>query len=138
MSDEILAANQAFYEAFAAEDSERMDALWARRAPVTCVHPGWPALVGRVRVMASFRAILENGAPPVRAQNPSVQELGEVAYVVCDERIGRGRLVATNVFVREDDEWRLVHHHAGQVADGERVVDEPEPDDSMPSPSDLN
>lgn len=138
MNDEILAANQAFYEAFAAEDEARMDALWARRAPVTCVHPGWPALIGRVRVMASFRAILMNGAPPVRAQNPSVQELGEVAYVICDERIGGGRLVATNVFVREDGEWRMAHHHAGQVADARRSTEPEEPEEPEPSPSDLN
>ena len=45
--EEALAANAAFYAAFAASDAGRMDAVWARRAPVACVHPGWEVLTGR-------------------------------------------------------------------------------------------
>ncbi|MCA9678197.1 MAG: nuclear transport factor 2 family protein [Kofleriaceae bacterium] len=116
MEREILAANQAFYDAFVHEDADAMDALWARRAPVACVHPGWSALLGRDQVMASWRAIMAGGAPPIRASRPRVHQVGDVAYVVCDERIDDGRLVATNVFVREDNAWRLIHHHASEVS----------------------
>jgi hypothetical protein len=141
MEADILAANEAFYDAFVREDSAAMDALWARRAPVACIHPGWTALVGRAKVMASWRAIMSNGAPPIRCAAPRVQLLGDVAYVICDELVGGGRLIATNVFVLEDDAWRLVHHQAGQVAavaTTDEDDDEDEIEEGPRGPSSLN
>jgi hypothetical protein len=41
--------------------------------------------------------------------------LGESAYVVCGEAVDGAELVATNLFVREDGAWKLVHHQAGPV-----------------------
>jgi ketosteroid isomerase-like protein len=112
---DVLAANQSFYEAFARGDLAAIDDLWARRAPVACVHPGWDALHGRDEVMASFRSILDSGAPSVECTRPSAYVLGESAYVVCGETVSGSELVATNLFVREDDAWRLVFHQAGPV-----------------------
>jgi hypothetical protein len=54
-SDAVLAANLEFYRAFTTRDAEAMDALWARRAPVACVHPGWPPLTDRDAVVESWR-----------------------------------------------------------------------------------
>ncbi|HJN60958.1 MAG TPA: nuclear transport factor 2 family protein [Alphaproteobacteria bacterium] len=41
MSDEqaVLDANQAFYTAFAGGDMAAMERIWAREAPVCCIHP---------------------------------------------------------------------------------------------------
>jgi ketosteroid isomerase-like protein len=123
----VLAANQAFYDAFAARDVETMEALWARRAPVTCVHPGWQALRGRDAVLASWRGILQGPNPPaITCADATAHLLGEAAFVICTERLPGVELVATNVFVREDGAWRLVQHHASGVA---RPVAEAEADD---------
>lgn len=112
----VLAANDAFYAAFAAGDLEAMEAIWARHAPVACVHPGWQALRGRQEVMESWRLILDGaGAPGITPLRPSIHLLGDTAFVICVERLGGGALVATNVFIREDGAWRLVHHQAGPV-----------------------
>jgi limonene-1,2-epoxide hydrolase len=109
----VLDANAAFYAAFAAADAEAMDALWARSTEPTCVHPGWDALRGRERVMASWRAIFQSGAPPIACAGPTVHALGtDAALVLCTEVIAGGTLVAANVFVREPDGFRLVHHQA--------------------------
>jgi ketosteroid isomerase-like protein len=113
---EVLAANQAFYDAFARGDFAVLDALWARRAPVACIHPGWAALHGRSEVMASWRSILEGSArTPVRCTRPTASVIGDSAYVVCGESIQGAELVATNFFVQEDGAWKLVHHQAGPV-----------------------
>lgn len=56
----VLAANLAFYQAFAQRDGAAMARLWAERAPVTCIHPGWPALEGRAAVLESWADILAN------------------------------------------------------------------------------
>ena len=111
----VLAANQAFYETFVRADAGTMDALWARRAPVACIHPGWGALEGREEVMQSWRAILDNGPPPIRCSSATAHVMGETAYVICRETIDDAELVATNVFVLEDGEWRIAHHQAGPV-----------------------
>ena len=129
--DEVLAANAAFYRAFAARDVEAMDALWARHTPVACVHPGWHALTGRDAVMASWRGILRGpGAPDIACGEATSHVFGESAFVVCAERLPGGELAATNVFVREEGAWRLVHHHAGPIADAD--------EDDRPTPSLLN
>jgi ketosteroid isomerase-like protein len=113
---EILDANTAFYAAFAARDLPALEALWARRASVACVHPGWKPLRGREEVMASWRGILSGEAPAVRCAAATAHQVGPTAFVVCLERIpGAQPLAATNVFVKEDGAWRLCHHHAGPV-----------------------
>ncbi len=113
---EVLVANHAFYDAFAQRDLPVIEGLWARRAPVACIQPGWDALHGRDEVIASWRSILGGGAgPPVRCTHANASVLGESAYVVCGESIEGAELIATNLFVREDGEWRLVHHQADPV-----------------------
>jgi ketosteroid isomerase-like protein len=115
--DEVLAANAAFYSAFAASDAKAMDTVWARRAPVACVHPGWEALVGRDRVMESWRRILRGGGTsPISCGSAVAHLLGEAAFVTCLERLPGATLIATNFFVREDGRFRMVHHHAGPAA----------------------
>ncbi len=109
---EILAANEAFYAAFRRGDADAMDAIWAQRAEVACVHPGATPLHGREAVMESWEQIL-GGPPPIQCVNPRVHQLGDAAFVICGERVPGGALVATNVFVSEDGAWRMVHHHAG-------------------------
>ena len=98
--------------------------LWAREHPVACVHPGWRALHGRDEVLASWRAILQGeGSPEVACGSPRVQLLGETAFVTCTEQLPGALLTATNVFIREQGAWKLVHHHAGPTArEGENVV----------------
>jgi ketosteroid isomerase-like protein len=124
---DVLAANAAFYDAFAERDLEAMDAIWSQRADIACVHPGWDGLSGRVAVMSSWRSILEGGgAPAIVCARERVHLFGDVAFVVCVETIPNGELIATNVFVREAGGWRMVHHHAGPIAAG--VDDESPPE----------
>jgi ketosteroid isomerase-like protein len=126
---EVVTANEAFYRAFRGEDLPAMERLWAQRAPVACVHPGWPPLIGREQVMASWRAIMSGGAPPIRCGAAHVLLLGLVAQVVCEERIGASRVIATNVFVREDDRWAMVHHHGSHLVAGARATTDDDDDD---------
>jgi ketosteroid isomerase-like protein len=110
----VLFANEAFYAAFAGRDIKAMDALWSRRPDVTCIHPGWPPLLGRDSVMQSWRAILSNPASPaIICENASAYVFADVAYVLCHENVEQTFLAATNVFLREKAGWKMLHHHAG-------------------------
>jgi ketosteroid isomerase-like protein len=125
----VLTANESFYEAFASRDLDRMNELWARERPVTCVHPGWSALVGRGPVMASWRAILASDNVRIEPSAAQAYVAGDAAYVLCYEG-AQGQppiLAATNVFVREEGGWKLCHHHAGHMAQP------PEPTPSDPA-----
>jgi ketosteroid isomerase-like protein len=115
----ILRANESFYRAFSTGDYPKMARLWAEQAPVSCLHPGLPALIGREPVMQSWRQILAQSAQmAMRCDHARVHRLGESAIVTCYEANGEepAHLAATNVFVREGDAWRMVHHHAGPLA----------------------
>jgi hypothetical protein len=115
-SDAVLAANLEFYRAFTTRDLVAMDAIWARQAPVACIHPGWIALADRDAVMESWQGILSNpNAPRIACYDERVLLYGDTALVVCEEELDGGTLVASNWFVREDGDWRIAHHQASQL-----------------------
>ncbi|MEM6532089.1 MAG: nuclear transport factor 2 family protein [Myxococcota bacterium] len=115
----LLAANEEFYRAFREADLPAMEALWAPTDDVACIHPGWPALRGRARVLSSWKAVLLDNTPPrVTCARVEAFQHGDVAFVTCVERVPevRAELAATNIFVRFANEWRMVHHQAGPVS----------------------
>jgi hypothetical protein len=107
-----------------------MDALWAHMPAAICIHPGWPVISGRDAVMHSWRAILLS-PPPVVCDDPVCHVIGKVAVVTCTERIEDVSLSVTNLYVSENGEWRMIHHHAGHNLD---ALDEPEPSDDGNEP----
>lgn len=129
----LLQANTAFYNAFITHDFDAMANVWAKVAPICCIHPGWPPLIGREAVLEGWRRILNNPAQPsVQMLAPRVTLWGDVALVLCFERVQDQYLVASNIFVREGKGWKLAHHQAGPVAapsSGEVAEEEPEPED---------
>jgi len=120
----VLAANRAFYDAHEQRDLAAMQAVWEHSDRVVCIHPGWPILRTWPVVEASWQRIL---AGPGRNQfivtNDEVIVIdARTAWVTLDENIvqggSTGTIAATNVFVRHDDGWKLVHHHGSPVMTG--------------------
>jgi hypothetical protein len=117
MSDEaaVLAANAAYYEAFATMNFVAMSGVWADE-DVSCIHPGWPALVGRHAVLSSYREILRNPRQDRVVYRDAHALVGDDdARVLCAEIVGDATLAATNWFRRIEGAWRLVHHQASPV-----------------------
>jgi ketosteroid isomerase-like protein len=115
--DRLLAANASFYAAFARGDLESMSALWADDDGISCVHPGWPALVGRKDVGGSWRDILGDAASrTVAVRDPYAIVAGGEGRVLCVEAIGGHLLQAANHFRLIDGAWRLVHHQSSLIA----------------------
>jgi ketosteroid isomerase-like protein len=115
--DAVRRANQDFYQAFESLDLERMSEVWAHEGQVTCAHPGWPLAEGWIPVKLSWETIFENTAQmKFSIENVKVDVRGELAWVVCVERMASdrqaGALLATNVFRRDAGRWLMVHHHA--------------------------
>jgi hypothetical protein len=132
--DAVLFANEAFYRAFADRDYKAMAALWSRAAPVTCLHPGWAALIGRDEVLESWRRILAHDASPKVVCRRAHAELhGETALVLCYEEIDGQLFAATNIFRREGRHWLMVHHQSGPTAAQLPPEDEDE-EEAEPAP----
>jgi len=113
---ELLAANRAFYVAFRNRDLTALEGLWSRQHPVAVIHPGWPPVFGREAVMESWRQIVGgSGAPEIECGAVNILALGEPACVICVEHLAGGDLIATNLFTREDEGWKLIHHQAGPM-----------------------
>jgi len=111
-------ANEAFYLAFESKDFKAMTHLWSEQRDVICLHPGWPALIGREAVLDSWRGILGNPQQgQVSFYGARCQQIGaDAAAVVCYEQAGSDVMVATNIFAMEDGRLRLVSHQAGYCA----------------------
>lgn len=126
LEEDVRVANGIFYEAFRKRDAGLMDRIWAEESEPICIHPGSIALHGRKAVMASWRGILANpSSPPIECSDVQCTVFGGSAIVICREGVvGQpAALIATNVFVREQSGWRLVHHHASPIA---RMAGEPD------------
>ncbi len=114
---EAIAANAAFYAAISASNNNAMALIWADDDAVSCIHPGWSALVGRAAVLGSWANIFAGPSPPeIQCLKPQAIITGAEARILCVEIVGPAVLAATNQFRLIDRRWRLVHHHAGEIA----------------------
>jgi ketosteroid isomerase-like protein len=114
--EKVLSLNEAFYAAFRDRDFVRMDEIWSAKRTVAVIHPGWPPLHGREAVMESWEGILGSpSSPEVFCAEARAYVIDHVAFVICTEQLVGGELVATNVFARENGEWKMVHHQAGPI-----------------------
>jgi ketosteroid isomerase-like protein len=127
--DLIAFANEAFYRAFAALDFALMTDVWAHDLEVRCMHPGSEPLFGREPVLASWREIFKRGqAGMISYQVRETSLIGGIGMACCFEVVNGHFGIATNLFAREGNRWRMIHHQAGPLAKAPReIVEEPPP-----------
>lgn len=123
------AAEDAFYAAFEARSLDDMMAVWARDDHVACIHPLAAPLNGRAAVAAGWRSMF-GAAGRFRLQVKAVHEMREGDHVIRivdeyltigDETAPRPPILATNVYRREADGWRMVLHHASPLQVGAKA-----------------
>ncbi|MFI6085346.1 nuclear transport factor 2 family protein [Streptomyces sp. NPDC051217] len=132
-SEQVDALNTAFYEAMERGDLDELSDLWldGDSPGVSCVHPGWPVLTGRGEVLRSYALIMANTEYiQFFLTDVLVSVAGDTALVTCTENILSGGpaeesgalgplvgqlVVATNVFRRTPEGWRVWSHHGSPV-----------------------
>ncbi|NBM19053.1 nuclear transport factor 2 family protein [Streptomyces sp. GC420] len=143
--EQVELANTAFYEAMERGDFEEMSRLWLDEE-ISCVHPGWPVLAGRGEVLRSYALIMANtDYIQFFLTDVKVNVGADTAIVTCTENILSGGpaedgnelgplvgqlVVATNVFRRTPEGWKLWSHHGSPVL---TESDEDEPDEDEPA-----
>ena len=120
LTNELIAVNEAFYEAFEARDLDAMSDVWLHEDHVACTHPGWATLRGWPAVSASWFALFQGNGDMqwiLTEVEPVVR--GDTGWVTLDENLiseARGQTVAAvNVFERRAGRWRMVLHHGSPV-----------------------
>ncbi len=116
-ADEIEAQ---FYEALKGGDIELLMRCWADEDDIVCVHPGGPRVVGSGAIRAAFDNLFSNGtirATPVRvrkieALSSSVHSVLEKIEIMTTEGPREAYVIATNVYHKTAQGWRMVAHHA--------------------------
>lgn len=116
-ADDIEAA---FYEALQSGDIEKLMACWADEDDVVCVHPGGGRLIGLGAIRASFDVMFANGTIQARPEKvrrvevmgASVHSVLERVDVLTEEGPRHAYVIATNVYHKTAQGWRLVAHHA--------------------------
>ena len=120
-------AEAQFYEALRDGDVERVMAIWADDDEVVCVHPGGARVVGPLAVRAAYEAIFASGSQVVHPEHVRrVQHMGCAVHsvleridVITAEGPRSGWVLATNVYVKTTQGWRMVAHHASPGAEDE-------------------
>lgn len=114
-------AEAAFYRAFEELDLDLMRRVWGTGTQIVCLHPGGDLVVGIQQVLDSWRRILQGARPPslvfrlIQAQGDDatrVHLVEELIRPAGDTGSEPNRVLATNVYRRERDGWRLQLHHA--------------------------
>jgi ketosteroid isomerase-like protein len=123
----------AFYEALQCADIEKLMDCWADEDEVVCVHPGGARLVGVAAIRAAFDALFSNGtvrAFPERVRSvdtlaSSVHSLIERIELMTPQGPQQAFVVATNVYHKTAQGWRLVAHHAspGSLTEAQEAHD---------------
>lgn len=124
MSQSLPAAHAELYAALnemLAGNPAPVLGVWSDNDDVTYAGPFGGYTLGRAAVVDAFEAAAAMSlGGRLEATDVHLVEGSDIGYTVCVEHgtdhVIDGELVnlthrATNVFRREDDRWRLVHHH---------------------------
>ena len=128
-------AEAAFYDAFGKNDLEAMMAVWADDDDVYCVHPGGPRTNGVENVRDSWRRVFNSGQTlsfQLRARHEihgmmiAIHSVYEQITVAGQGPV-RNAMLATNIYLRTDNGWRMVAHHSSP-APAAPAAPSPEPE----------
>lgn len=125
-----FAAHEAFYQALETADIELMNRVWSSAENTVCIHPLWPALVGRQAIVASWAEMFKHGSKmEVDTQLISQHETTNSCTHLVQETLsvyGRSSspVLATNGYELTEEGWVMVLHHASPTA--QEPVDEQE------------
>ncbi len=120
-ADDVEAA---FYDALQNGDIDKLMACWADEDEIVCIHPGGARIVGAAAIRATFESMFSNGsirawpqrAHKIQAVASAVHNVLERIEVVGPKGPGQGWVIATNVYHKTAQGWRMVAHHASPGA----------------------
>lgn len=126
----------AFYAALQAADIEKMMECWADEDDIACIHPGGPRVIGAGAIRSAFDAMFSHSgaisATPesirrVDSLTSAVHHVLEKIEVMTPEGPVHAYVLATNVYQKTPQGWRMVVHHASPGTQDDEQQIEPSP-----------
>lgn len=111
-------AEKAFYRSFQQGDIELMMSVWCRDRDIVCIHPGGGRLQGGASIRKSWEQIFscEQGIELSISRKKIILEKEIAIHHVVEDIVIDGELqseiFATNVYIKTEDSWHMVLHHA--------------------------
>lgn len=111
-------AEKAFYLAFQQSDIEMMMSIWCKDCEAICIHPGGPRLEGLENIRKSWEQIFSYERPltfevnqkkVVIEKNIALHHVIETIFVNNELQ---SEIIATNIYLKTNDGWKMVLHHA--------------------------
>jgi len=111
-------AEQAFYLAFQQNDIEMMMSIWCKDSETICIHPGGPRLEGLDNIRKSWEKIFNydkaltfeiNQKKVFVEKNIALHHVIEAIFVNNELQ---SEIIATNIYLKKNDGWKMVLHHA--------------------------
>ena len=130
---DVIEMNQSFYDAFNKNDIELMIGIWLNDSTSQCIHPGWDVLTGFKNIMTSWQKIFAAAQDlEIKLSNINVTTSENLAWVTCQENlfsivssgVQLSKVHSTNLFKKQNGEWKMVLHHASPVSglpSGEKI-----------------
>jgi ketosteroid isomerase-like protein len=116
-------AEAAFYDAIERCDLPLLEAVWSGDDTIVCIHPGSSRIEGRQAVVESFSDIFAD-APAINYSITDTLQTGNDAlaiHLVREEVEIDGQvvsvMVATNIYHREGEGWKMLLHHSSHEPD---------------------
>jgi ketosteroid isomerase-like protein len=116
-ADDIEAS---FYEAMQGGDLDRLMACWADEDGILCIHPGGPRLLGAGAIRSAYDAMLtQAGSMKIHPQRlhkvesltSAVHSVIERISILTPQGLHDVFVIATNVYHKTAQGWRMVVHH---------------------------
>jgi ketosteroid isomerase-like protein len=125
-----------FYEGLRTGDLEKLMTCWSDEDDIVCIHPGGPRLLGAATIRAAFEAMFANGgAIAVRPEHihrvdalaSAVHHVLERVDITTPQGAAHAYVLATNVYHKTAQGWRMVVHHAspGTVGEAQEISHAP-------------
>ena len=117
-------AELAFYDALERSDIDAMMSVWLDHECIVCVYPGASRLEGPHDICSGFAQMFEDPTPSMEFSISDLRcrQMDNLSiHTVREEIEVDGQLVsvmlATNVYQRTEDGWRMMLHHASPEPD---------------------
>jgi ketosteroid isomerase-like protein len=127
--DEVEAT---FYEGLRSGDTDKVMSCWADEDDIVCIHPGGARLLGAASIRAAFEEMFSSGGTlqldvanvhQVNAVACAVHHVSERVEVLTQRGPVHAFVLATNVYVKTAQGWRMVVHHASPGTEAQMQED---------------
>jgi ketosteroid isomerase-like protein len=120
MGDSVDDIEAKFYEALQQGDLDKLMACWADDEDIFCVHPGAARLIGPEAIRMAYENLFAHAGSlnvqahrvrKIEAMGSEIRSVIERLFIMTPDGQHEAHVLATNVYMKTVQGWRMVVHH---------------------------